>query len=125
MEEKSLESIIDTIFTQPPKSPCTYNIALAEQVITQTTIFQLLMSILINGARKLYGENITPNDISHEQFEQLKKYIESIGYQIKYNYKFLTDQNVDQNVDQNKPKIMNIWFEPIQVKFDCHGRKIF
>jgi hypothetical protein len=121
--EQSLIGLVNTIFTTSPKPPCTYTIAVAEEVSSQITLFQLLMNLLIAGAKKLYGENITPNDITHEQFEELKLYMESVGYVIKHNYKFLTD---DPNIrDEDKPRVINIWFEQVILKYDCHGRKIY
>ena len=70
------------IFSEPPKKPCTYNISILQS--PNITLFQLLMSILVSGARHLYGESISPNDITSEQFDELKCYMESVGYKIKY-----------------------------------------
>lgn len=121
METQTLNSLIKTIFTGPPRPPCTYTIAVSDD--QNTTLFQLLMSILITGAKFLYGESITPSDISQEQFDELKLYIESIGYQIKYNYTNVGDENIP---DELKPRIINIWFEPIPPpQIDCHGRRIY
>ena len=136
---ESLQNLVDIIFIRDPKPPCTYKIALPDD--RQQNMFQLLMTLLICGARKLYGENITPSDISEYQFEELKRYIESVGYVIKYNYKDINninsdenvnvDVNVDDNVDDNvnvddnigiKPRIINIWFEQYIPLIDCHGR---
>lgn len=120
--EKTLAELVNTIFTSIPKPPCTYRIALAQDISCQSSMFQLLMSILIAGAKKIYGETITPNDISIEQFEELKRYMESAGYEIKYNYTYL---NNDPNIkDEDKPRIINIWFEQFVIKYDCHGRRV-
>lgn len=121
--DKTLSGLVDMIFTNSPKPECTYTVAVAEQISTEVSLFQLLMNILVAGAKKLYGDNITPNDISEEQFEELKTYIRSIGYEIKHEYKFLID---DPDIDDKyKPRIMNIWFEQIIPKYNCRGRKIF
>ena len=45
-------------------------------VVNQVVMFQLLMSFLIAGAKHLYGNQITPEQISEKQFEELKDYIE-------------------------------------------------
>lgn len=120
--DKTLGSLVEMIFTKIPKPECTYTVAVAEQISSEISLFQLLMNILVAGAKKLYGDNITPNDISEDQFEELKTYIRSIGYEIKHNYKFLID---DPDIDDKyKPRIMNIWFEPIIPKYNCRGRKI-
>lgn len=115
---ESLQHLVDIIFIRNPKPPCTYKIALPDDM--QQNMFQLLMTLLICGARKLYGENITPSDISEYQFEELKRYIESVGYVIKYNYK---DINTDENIEI-RPRIINIWFEQYIQLIDCHGRPV-
>lgn len=121
--ENTLRCLVNTIFTSIPKPPCTYTIAVAENISSQVTMFQLLMNLLIAGAKKLYGETITPNDISNEQFEELKRYMESVGYEIKHNYTYLND---DPNIkDEDKARVINIWFEQFTIKYDCHNRRIF
>jgi hypothetical protein len=120
--DKSLEDLVNTIFSGTPKPPCTYNIALSETSSDTTTMFQLLMGLLISGARYLYGETVTPNDISPNQFEELKRYMESVGYQIKHNYKTVGED--DPNLpDELKPRMINIWFEQYIPFIDCHGRR--
>ena len=125
IQSKNMETLITMIFSKPPKPPCTYTLMLPENVIkNQVTMFQLLMNFLIAGAKHLYGNYITPEQISEKQFQELKYYVESVGYMIKYNYRYLTDTNIDiQN--ENSPRIINIWFEKYSEQIDCHGRKIF
>jgi hypothetical protein len=120
--EYTSENLIDIIFVDSPKPPCTYNLSLPDD--NSSTMFQLLMTLLICGAKKLYGENITPSDINEDQFEELKRYIESVGYVIKYNYN--NNNNNNNNIEQTiKPKIINIWFEQYISLTDCHGRRVF
>lgn len=125
IQSKNMETLVTMIFSKPPKPPCTYTLMLPENVIkNQVTMFQLLMNFLIAGAKHLYGDCITPEQISEKQFQELKYYIESVGYMIKYNYRYLTNTNIDiQN--ENSPRIINIWFEKYFEQVDCHGRKIF
>lgn len=123
MEGQTLEYLVETIFSQSPKPPCTFNIALSEEEYN-TTMFQLLMGLLISGAKRLYGESITPNDISEQQFDELKRYMESVGYRVKHNYKTIGED--DPNIpDNQKPRIINIWFEQFMPSIDCHGRRIY
>jgi hypothetical protein len=112
-----MEKSLDKIFSEPPKPPCTYNLNLSND--DNTTLFQLLMSVLIYGAKKLYGSNITPSEITLKQFDTLKAYMESMGYVIKHNY---SDLNLNNNIDS---KIINIWFEQYIPNIDCHGRIIY
>jgi hypothetical protein len=121
METQSLNSLVKTIFTGPPRPQCTYTIAISDD--QNTTLFQLLMSVLITGAKFLYGESITPSDISQEQFDELKLYMESMGYKVKHNYTNIGDENIPNEL---KPRIINIWFEAIPPpRTDCHGRRIY
>ena len=116
MEAKSLDHLVNKIFCYPPKPPCTYTIAVAQQLSDHVTLFQLLMTILIIGAKHIYGEHITPNDITSEQFEELKSFIASIGYTLKHNYRKVEGTNV---------QMINIWFEPIVKKMNCHGIPVY
>jgi len=119
----NLDKVIKIIFAGYPKSPCTYSISLSNELIEKKiSPFQLLMKILVDGAKLLYGESITPNQISEEQFKMLKMYMESIGYSIKYNFSYLESEK-ELNIEfTEKTKIINIWFEKYVNKIDCHGR---
>lgn len=97
-----LETFIHNLFLQEPKSPCTYNVALP--VNYKGSMFKILFYILISGAKILYGENITPDDITSSQFVTLNKYMSSIGHQIEYNYTYHNDI----------PVLLNIWFKKIE-----------
>jgi hypothetical protein len=121
--ENNLDKVIKIIFSGYPKPPCTYSISLSNELIEKKiSPFQLLMKILVDGAKLLYGEFITPNQISEEQFKMLKMYIESIGYSIKYNYTY-PELEKELNIEfTEKTKIINIWFEQYINKIDCHGR---
>jgi hypothetical protein len=117
--ENNLEKVIETVFSKDPKPPCTYSISLSNELIEKKiSPFQLLMTILVDGAKYLFGQNITPDQITEKQFDLLKMYMESIGYSIKYNY-----NNNIQLTEQ--PKIINIWFEEYIMKYDCHGRIVY
>lgn len=107
-------SIVNVIFAKEPLPPYSYNIKLAED--THGTLFQLLMNILLCGAKKIYGENITADNITKKQFEELQKYMMSIGYIIKYNYTYN---------EENIPIKVNIWFEPYMFSSKCNGTIIF
>ena len=130
METQNIETLVNVIFSKPPKPPCTYNLMLPETVIVnQIVMFQLLMKFLITGAKFLYGNHITPEQISEKQFEELKHYIESIGFMIRYNYKYITNNETNNETPNNlspleHPRVINIWFEKYFEKTDCHGRKI-
>jgi len=129
MEEITLQDIVIKIFSEPPKNPCTYNLSVLNS--PNITLFQLLMSLLISGARHLYGESVSPNDITNDQFEELKSYMESVGYKIKHNYTLLNENDsehildehtLDEHIlDEHKPRMINIWFEEFKPIINCHG----
>ena len=120
MEEITLQDIVIKIFSEPPKNPCTYNLSVLNS--PNITLFQLLMSLLISGARHLYGESVSPNDITNDQFEELKSYMESVGYKIKHNYTLLNENDSDPNtLDEHNPRMINIWFEEFKPIINCHG----
>lgn len=118
MQAINVPQIVELIFSKPPADPCTYKVIIADNSPTlKSTTFNLLMDVLITGAKKLYGNDIIPANISEEQFNTLKKYIASIGYHLKYNYTYAED---NQTI-----LLINIWFEPYNCTIDCHGRKIY
>jgi hypothetical protein len=104
-------SIVNVVFAKEPLPPYTYNIALAEDAYN-VTLFQLLMNILMCGAKKIYGDFITADNLTKDQFEELQKYMMSIGYIIKYNYTYNKE---------NIPIKVNIWFEPYMYNSKCNG----
>lgn len=77
-------------------------------------MFPFLMEILVTGAKKLFGHDVTPQSISPNQFETLKAYMLSLGYKVKHNF-----------VNQNQAVVVNIWFEPYNNKRNCHGNMVY
>jgi hypothetical protein len=124
--------IINQIFTRPPQPPCTYIIALVDDK-QNITMFQFLMNVLIAGAKKLYGENINAQNLTQDEFNTLKMYMESLGYFIKYNYTFIKDskkfdldpKTARMTVPELSPVCINIWFEPYIININCHGRPMY
>jgi hypothetical protein len=104
-------SIVNIVFVKEPLPPYTYSVLLSEHTYN-VTLFQLLMNILICGAKKIYGEDITADNITKAQLETLQRYMMSIGYIIKYNYTYN---------EENIPIKVNIWFEPYMFQSKCNG----
>jgi len=120
--QTSVSQIIDLLFSKPPGKPGVYKVIIPSTGRPNSdeynaSIFPYLMSILIGGAKRLFGEEITPAQMSESQFDLLKKYMLSIGYQVKHEYKFIEPESTI-------PGIINIWFEPYSPLIDCHGRTI-
>lgn len=114
----NLIEFINILFSKPPSKPCSYviNSKIISSDVNQTynrqIMLPILMNILIIGARKLFGNKITPNDISESQFHTLQKYFQSFGFIIKYNYTLSSD---------NIPEKVNIWFDIIKPTVTCNG----
>lgn len=110
--EIQMEHIIHCLFNSRPRPPCTYNLQLYR---LSTPVPSILMSILVSGARILYGgQNLKIFDISKEQFSKLNEYMESIGFTIKYK----------PNEQDGKLVGYNIWFEPFRHLYKCNGQPI-
>lgn len=95
-----IQQLVDFIFSSYPKPPCSYNLN-----IDAPSKLPILLEILLAGARKLYGQHITPKQITEQQFDTLNDYMQSIGYTIKYNYTYAED-------DENMITHINVWFVP-------------
>ncbi len=117
-------NFIDIIFSKPPQPPCTYEIVIDNVLNKGISLFKFLMHVLISGAKKLYGENITADDITESQLYTLQEYINSIGYIIKYNFTNPIT-NVRSTIPLERPCIINIWFEKYIPSYNCHGNIIY
>lgn len=108
----TVQDIVNTVFVQPPREPCTYRLTLTDSPFNDARVamFPFLMEILTSGAKKLFGDDITPQTISNQQFDKLKLYILSLGYQVKHNF-----------TNRNDATLVNIWFEPYVCSRNCHG----
>ena len=86
---QTINDIVELIFSNPPKQPMSFEISF--DFSNGSNLFHFLMTILINGAKKLYGPDIIPSQISKDMFNVLQEYFNSFGYTIKYEYKYADD----------------------------------
>lgn len=103
--------IVETVFSHPPKLPCSF-----ELVHGEANLFQVLMAVLIQGTKKLYG-HASPLQLSDEQVFRLKRYMESIGYTLKYK--------LNMSAETLKPYSVDIWFVPYIHQYNCHGIPVY
>lgn len=75
----------------------------------------ILMNILILGAKKKFGNDITPKNMTPSQFEILQNYFKSFGFIVKYD--FIMENNV--------PIKVNIWFDKYNPIKTCNGLTIY
>lgn len=108
-----LKELIFKLFSNPPQNKQSLRLELEnnneddseESNKMRAYKNNLLMTIFINGSRILFGESVTPTNISERQFNLLNLYMESIGYTCKYEY-VKNEDGVNTNI--------NIWFEYIK-----------
>jgi hypothetical protein len=113
----TVNEIVSKLFTKPPLPPGSFCLRLQHpnpNNTVESNIFHFLMQILIEGAKILYGNEIKPTNISETQFNTLKQYILSLGYELKHEYTYIDEQ-------KTTPYSINIWFEPYQPFITCNG----
>lgn len=103
-----LNNFIDTIFCREPQPPCTFSIKFKSIPITDRN--KILFKILLIGAKKKFGNDITIDTIQTYQVNILNNYLQSIGYKVNYEI-----------VHENRYKI---WFDQIKVVTYCNGAKV-
>lgn len=115
----NLIEFINTIFSKPASKPCSFiinsRLTLNEYEKNRHIMLPILMNILILGAKKLFGENITPKNMTPSQFEILQNYFKSFGFIIKYD--FIIENDIPAKVD--------IWFEKYKPIQTCNGLIIY
>jgi hypothetical protein len=105
----SVLEIVDAIFTKPPQEACSLRVELSEY--SNGNLFHLLMDIMMQGAKCLFGNDISVHNISLKQFDILNQYIRSFGFNIKHNFTKTPNNDI----------LVNIWFEPYIGNRTCHG----
>jgi len=106
-----VSDIVQSVFSIPPKPPLSFDLQL--DTPPNVTLFQVLMSIFVQGARMLYGSDLTINNITSQQFQTLNECMESMGYTVKYEYLY-------EDEEKTKVKGVNIWFVHYIRNLNCH-----
>lgn len=85
MEDNNLKEIAEQIYSRPPGEPNSIQLQLDEIVGTiedsENVIFNILYLITYNGIKILYG-NIELLDLTEEQYNIIKLYVRSYGYEL-------------------------------------------
>jgi hypothetical protein len=63
------------------------------------------MNIFISGCNILYGNEVTPANISQDQFQHINKYIKSFGYETHYEYTYN---------EEKLPTNLNVYFTALE-----------
>lgn len=115
MSEVDLKKMVTIVFSNPPSDPKTYKLDLSvddslemnETVVSELakTTSNVLINIFISGCNILYGNEVTPANISQDQFQYINKYIKSFGYETHYEYTYNEEQ---------KPTNLNVYFTALE-----------
>jgi len=85
--EYTPEEIAEALFNQPPKEPFKYQILVGSQGTDQTLIFEILLTILLEGLNILSNglNNFNLDDFNENYIYNLIPWFNSIGFDIKVN----------------------------------------
>jgi hypothetical protein len=121
MSSVDLNKMIDHIFSEPPQTAGYYYLDLElkdleqneeTQKLQAANVAQVLMTIFSQGCNKLYGQGITPRNMTQDQFDNVNKYINSFGYEAKYEYIY-KDEIAENGETIKTPINLNLWFEAL------------
>jgi hypothetical protein len=114
--QTSIEDIVNIVFVSKPSDVCSYNLMTSIGQTDAITMFPILMQIMVMGAKKLFGEDVTPQNMTRQQFATLKRYMLCIGFQVKDSYRY------DESTGE--PVAINIWFEKVIPMTPCRTKYI-
>jgi hypothetical protein len=123
MSEVDLNKMITIVFSQPPAESGAYKLDLSVDTSVEQdpefanelakTTANVLMNIFISGCQILFGNQVTPANITEDQFTIVNKYINSFGYQTHYEYTY-TDTINDNGEIIKKPNNLNVYFTVLE-----------
>jgi hypothetical protein len=83
--ETNLPQIAEVIFSSPPQNPHSIQLGLDELSADQadeSTELRIVQFMSVIGMKKLFGHG-NPMILSEQEYNQLRKYIQSMGYDVK------------------------------------------
>lgn len=98
--EEQINNFVDMIFTNEPAFTKSY---IFEYNGSEEQLNHILINILINGSKRIFGDSTYIPNLSEENFNFLNKYIESIGFTVKREFKYNEEKIID----------VRIWFEKL------------
>ncbi len=104
--EQDAFKVFEVIFKEEAKPPNTYNLRLdnSKPENANIKIDDILVNIFFSGMKTLFGEETNLRNITQEQYENLNKYMHSLGYNTIFEYIY---------DDDNFPINVKIWFEKL------------
>lgn len=79
--ETNIHGIAAKICSEPPKLPCSIHLMMDHET-DQNIEFDLVKDFTLECIHILFGSEVTPLDLTEEQFDKLNNYVKSIGYMI-------------------------------------------
>lgn len=73
--------VVSQVFSQPPKSPYTYQMDIDAPDLNPHKIFQTLGQFLTHGIVYLYGEDVDITTLTPQQLDTIQDYLKSFGWQ--------------------------------------------
>lgn len=111
MNKDNLKEIAEAIYKNPPKDPKTIQLQLDEETYNENgknVVFEILYLITYYGIQILYG-NVKITELSKDQFENVKQYVRSYGY----NLIVLTEDNKDPWESMSKLNKVRVFFNKL------------
>lgn len=102
-EEFTPETLAQQLFTNPPKETNSCQLILDQA--DSEYIFELLINVLIEGIKVLYGVDASLDQVTDTIYHKLREYFHSIGFNVKLEI-------IDRLEDQDKLLFTDITAEP-------------
>lgn len=111
MNKDNLKEIAQAIYGKAPNEPNTIQLQLDEQTYNEngkSVVFEILYLITYYGIQILYG-NVKITELSKDQFENVKRYVRSYGY----NLIVLTENNEDPWESKGTLNKVRVFFDKL------------
>lgn len=102
LQSKTPQQIASYIFNSEAKDPCTIQIIADEDHLDISYIFEILISILMEGFQILNNDlySLDLDNLTEESFEDLNPWFKSIGFKIRCNKYPLDDEDYKELYDK-------------------------
>jgi hypothetical protein len=82
--ESNIHNIATQICSELPKIPCSYRLFIDEQIDNDIEC-DIMRDFTLSCIHILFGEHMTPCELSSHQYELLNSYVNSVGYTLLVN----------------------------------------
>lgn len=121
-QDMTFDKFIDMVFKHPVQDPFSFDFSFIDQIPDKTQQNQLLGQFVVTGAKMLYDKQLA--QLTESEIGVLKKYMLSIGFDVKYETKVQTKKVVDYHPD-NTPYDREVSFNHLNIMFNHADRKLY